>query len=56
MAATSITGRGPGDSLGLYKIENNNGCCGGKPQPDTSRTTTTVISSKIRDIKGCSSA
>lgn len=32
MAASSVTGRGPGDSHGLQKKENHCGCpCGGSP-------------------------
>jgi hypothetical protein len=32
MAASSVTGTGPGDSRGLQKPENHCGCgCGGKP-------------------------
>jgi len=37
MAASSVTGRGPGDSNGLQKKENHCGCaCGGTPTETTS--------------------
>lgn len=45
MGATSVTGVGPGDSNGLWKRENNSGCCG-----KTIETTTTSTVVK----KGCS--
>lgn len=36
MGATSVTGTGPGESLGLAKPENNSGCCPyGKIDPET---------------------
>ena len=38
MGATSITGKGPGESFGLHKPENSNGCCGGKAPESVART------------------
>lgn len=35
MGATSVTGKGHGDSHGLAKPENNTGCCGAKPSEET---------------------
>jgi len=40
MAATSVTGVGPGDSNGEFKPDNNGGCCG---KVDTTATTKTVV-------------
>jgi len=54
MSATTVTGRGPGDSNGT-KNDNGSGCCGiGKKAPESPSTiTTTIISMKTRAFKGC---
>ncbi len=55
MGATSITGKGPGDSNGKIKLENGAGCCGGKPPKTAGSVTETIINDSVRATKGCSS-
>jgi len=48
MAATSVTGRGPGDSHGLYKPENSAGCGPTYPHDEIVKK---VLPSNCRAVK-----